>query len=89
MLAPVGRDACQRVGRPERLQHEDIAAFEIALQQINEKFGIKPKAVIEAVEPSPESPQTWTYWQYPPCHIWAVTPDGLRQPPTWVTAQEQ
>jgi rubredoxin len=46
-------------------------------------------AEIEAIESSLDGLRTLTYWHCPTCQAWAVTPDALRQPPTWVRKSEQ
>jgi hypothetical protein len=46
-------------------------------------------AEIEDVFPSLDEERTLTMWRCEPCRVVAVTPNTLREPPTWVSGKEQ
>jgi len=46
-------------------------------------------AEIEDVCPSLDGARMLTLWHCESCETYAVTPDTIRQPPTWITRTEQ
>jgi hypothetical protein len=89
-MTPLAKKVFELFGKPE-------LAAEVTLKEtVDSAVASWPcphcgqPATIKDVGPSLDGQRTLTFWSCEPCGVAAVTPDGLRQPPTgWVRRMEQ